>query len=194
MVLQELDGDVVIHQVTTPEDTSRWRPGFIGAYQTVFSGFPYFERFYPSEADGIWRKLTSLVDSVVLIASRKESVVGFAAAIPLVHKKDVSHQLTGLVPIAHTIYLAELGVLERHRGKHIGRTLVQERLRLIDRRRYSHVVLRVSGQSNPSSEMYRAMEFEDMGVYHDVRTLRTDGRVRTDRRFFMARVLSQVST
>jgi ribosomal protein S18 acetylase RimI-like enzyme len=54
------------------------------------------------------------------------------------------------------------------------------------------VLLRVSTNNTPSSEMYRAMGFEDMGVYMDVNSMRTDGRVSTDRRFFMSHVLSQV--
>jgi ribosomal protein S18 acetylase RimI-like enzyme len=104
----------------------------------------------------------------------------------------VATELTGLVPIQHTFYLAELGVLEQYRGKGLGRLMVKERVRLIDRDRFSHVVLRVSMNHNPSSELYQAMGFEEMGVHMDVSAMRTDGRVTTDRRMFMSRVLSQV--
>lgn len=193
MVLQTLDDDITVRRLVAPEDVARWRGGFIGAYQTVFSGFPYFERFYPSEAEGVYRKLVSTPDNVTLLATRGETqVVGFGVAIPLRFKIDVAQELTGLVPIHHTFYLAELGVLEQWRGRQVGRTLVRERLRLIDPARWSHVVLRVSTHNAPSSEMYRAMGFEDMGVYQEVSSMRTDGRVRSDRRFFMSRVLSQV--
>ena len=175
------------------DDAQAWRAGFVGAYQSVFSGFPYFERFYPSEAEGVYRKLLKTPGAVVLVATRGVSqVVGFSAAYPLVHKTSVAAELTGLVPIKHTFYLAELGVLEKYRGKGIGACMVKERVRLIDRDRFSHVVLRVSMNNNPSSEMYRAKGFEEMGVHMDVSAMRTDGRVTTDRRMFMSRVLSQV--
>ena len=114
------------------------------------------------------------------------------AAIPLENKKSVATELTGLVPLRHTMYLAELGVLPEYRGRKIGRTLVRERLNLIDRDSYSHVVLRISADNTPSGEMYKALGFTDMGVYMEVKSRRTDGETRADRRQFLSRVLSQV--
>jgi len=193
MVIDELEEGIAIRRLTTPEEVAQWRAGFIGAYQTIFSGFPYFERFYPSEAEGIYRKLTETANNITLVATRGEStVLGFGVGIPLLHKHSVANQLIGLVPINHTYYLAELGVLRKYRGKQIGRTLVRERLRLIDRDRYTHVLLRISCNNTPSSEMYKAMGFEEMGVFMEVSGMRTDGRVTSDRRLFMSRVLSQV--
>jgi len=192
MLITELD-DIAIRRITSDDDAQTWRAGFVGAYQSVFSGFPYFERFYPSEAEGVYRKLLKTPGNIVLVATRGVSqVVGFAAAYPLVHKEAVATQLTGLVPIQHTYYLAELGILEAYRGRGLGARMVKERVRLIDRDRFSHVVLRVSMNHNPSSEMYRALGFEEMGVHMDVSAMRTDGRVTTDRRMFMSKVLSQV--
>ncbi len=191
MVIAELD-DVAIRRITTPEEIARWRAGFIGTYQTVFSSFPYFERFYPSEAEGAYLRLTSVEGNITLLATRGETqVVGFGIAIPLLAKPGVATHLTGLVPPRHTFYLAELGVLEAYRGRRIGRTMVRERLRLIPER-YQHVVLRVSMNHTPSGEMYKAMGFEEMGVYQDVSAMRTDGKVTTDRRMFLSKVLSQV--
>ncbi len=193
MLICELD-DIAIRRITTPEDVQRWRGGFIGAYQTVFSGFPYFERFYPSEAEGIYRKLTRAEGNITLVATRGETqVVAFGVAIPLAAKPAVASHLTGLVPLKHTFYLAELGVLEPYRGRSLGRTLVRERMRIIDADRYSHVVLRVSMNHTPSGEMYKALGFEEMGVYQNVSAMRTDGKVTTDRRMFLSRVLSQVA-
>lgn len=192
MVISELD-DLAVRRIVTTEDVATWRAGFIGAYQTVFSGFPYFERWYPSEAEGVYRKLTATEGNVTLVATRGESqVVGFGVGIGLADKPAVATHLAGLVPVKHTFYLAELGVLDQWRGRGVGRTLVRERLRLIDPDRYSHVVLRVSMNHSPSSEMYKAMGFEEMGVYMDVSAMRVDGRVTTDRRMFLSKLLSQV--
>ena len=116
----------------------------------MFSGFPYFERFYPSEAEGIFRSLVNTDDSIVLVATRGETqVVGFGASIPLPAKPAVAAHLHGLVPVKHTFYLAELGVLEPYRSRKLGRIMVRERLKLIDEARYSHVVLRVSMNHTP---------------------------------------------
>ena len=157
------------------------------------AGFPYFERIYPSEAEGIYHGLLRTPENIVLLATRGETqVVGLAAAIPLTTKPGVATHLTGLVPLKHTFYMAELGVLEPFRSRAIGRRMVHERLNLIDAERYSHVVLRVSMNHTPSGEMYKAMGFEEMGVYQDVSAMRTDGRVTTDRRMFLSRLLSQL--
>lgn len=191
MIVAELEQNTVIHRLVTPEDVARWRASFIGIYQTVFSGFPYHERYFPSEAEGIYRKLTSTPDNIFLVAAQGDTIGGFGVAIPLRFKKDVATQLTGLVPIPHAFYLAELGVHEAFRGRGLGRELIRERIRLIDMNRWSHIVLRVSTQNTPISELYRDMGFEDMGVYQEISSMRTDGKVRSDRRFFMSRVLTK---
>lgn len=192
MLIAEI-GDLAVRRIVSPNDVAQWRAGFIGAYQTIFSGFPYFERWYPSEAEGVYRRLTALEGNVTLVATRGDTqVVGFGVGIPILGNRAVATHLTGLVPLKHTFYLAELGVLEEWRGRGVGRTLVQERLKLVDARRYSHVVLRVSMNHSPSSEMYKVMGFEEMGVSMDVSAMRTDGKVTTDRRMFLSKLWSQV--
>ena len=191
MIVRELDDGIVIRRVT--DDADDWRAAFIGAYQTIFSGPPYHERYYPSEAEGVYRTLTTAPGNITLLATRGlTSVVGFGVAIPLVSKPPVAVELTGLVPIKHTMYLAELGVMESHRSLGLGKILVQERLNAMDRNNFSHVVLRVSAGENPSYRLYKDLGFEEMGVYTEVSSMRIDGRVKTDRRLFLSKVLSQV--
>ncbi len=185
--------DVTIRSIDTDDDAAAWRAGFVGCYQSVFSGYPYFERFYPSEAEGVYRRLLATPGRILLVATRGVSqVVGFGAAIPLEHKPSVAAELTGLVPIKHTYYLAELGVIEQYRGHGLGQQLIRERIHRMNSERFSHVVLRVAMNHNPSRELYEKLGFEEMGVYMDVSAMRTDGKVTTDRRQFMSRMLSQV--
>jgi ribosomal protein S18 acetylase RimI-like enzyme len=187
------DEDIEILRITSQDEATRWRAGFIGAYQTVFSDDPYFERIQPSEAEGVWKKLTSTAGNITLLAVRqKAQVIAFAIAIPLRHKPDVMRQLTGLVPVPNSYYLAELGVLHDFRTLGLGRSLIRHRLDLIDKNTYSHVILRVAASRNKSYDLYRSMGFEDMGVYMEVPAVRIDGRVTTDRRLFLCCVISQV--
>lgn len=189
-------GEVRIIRVTSVSDASRWRPSFIGAYQTIFGGAPYFERFSPAEADGVYRKLTGTPGNITLLATVGSRVVGFGIAIPLQYKADVARQLTGLVPLERTMYLAELGVLEEYRRQGLGRVLIRERVKLVDPARYGQVVLRVSASRNVSYNQYIKMGFVDMGVYMEVKALRTSGQVTTDRRLFLHQPLTvpEVST
>lgn len=185
--------EIDLLRVQDAEEANRWRAGFIGAYQAIFSDEPYYERIFPSEAEGVYRKLTGTPENVTLLAVRHQTqVVAFGSAFPLKYKTDVSRQLAGLVPGPNTFYFAELGVLHDFRAIGLGRALIRERLRLIDGETYTHGVLRVGASRNATYDMYRTMGFEDMGVYMEVPAMRIDGRVTTDRRLFMCCVISQV--
>ena len=193
MVLIEREDGLQIRRISSDDEIEEWRGAFIGAYQTVFSGPPYRERFSPSDAGGVYRRLTRTRGHITLLAvNPKHMVVGFGVAIPLGAKSSVSRELTGLVTLEDTMYLAELGVLPQHRGSGLGRTLVQARLALIDNSRYQNVCLRVAAERNASYNMYVGMGFTDMGVYMEVSAPRTNGTVRTDRRLFLHARLSSL--
>lgn len=188
-LLERPDG-VRIIQLMHPEQAAPYRASFVGAYQTIFAEPPYSERFTPEEAASVLVSTLQIPENLTLLAVQGESkVVGFGLAIPLRARRDIIRELQGLVPVRHSYYLAELGVLESHRGSGLGRRLVQMRLDRIDQRRYTHAVLRTSAVRNASYEMYMRLGFDDMGVYMEVPSLRLDGREITDRRLFLSRVL-----
>lgn len=183
---------VDIHRLTTVAELESWRSGFVDAYQTIFREPPYEEVFSAAEADAIYSRLTSTPGVIALIAAEGPKLVGFGIAVPLRSCPAEARLLSGLLPVKHTIYLAELGVMPGHQGRKLGRTLVKARLQLIDRTLYSHVVLRVVEGRTKSFEMYRNLHFTDMGVSMTVRRERIDGQEHGDVRHFMSRVLSQV--
>ena len=180
-------------EVRTDADRARWRPGFIGAYQTIFARAPYFERFTPADAEGVWRRLTSVPENITMIAAAGgDRVAGFGIAIPLRFQRDVSRELSGLISDAHTFYLAELGVLPEYRRHGLGKDLLRARLQRIDPNRYHAVVLRASASRAGDYSLYKALGFEEMGVTTDVPNMRVDGRVTSDRRVFLHCVISQI--
>jgi GNAT superfamily N-acetyltransferase len=189
-LLRERPDGVRIIRVRNNEEALPYRAAFAGAYQDIFSDPPYNERFFPSEAEGIFRNFLDTPDNITILAVRGMSqVVGFGIAVPAIHKADVTRALHGLIPLPATFYLAELGVLSSWRRSGLGRELIAMRLALIDRARYHNVVLRTSAVRNSSYDMYLSMGFEDMGVYMEVPARRVDGAVSTDRRLFLCRVL-----
>jgi len=193
MLIRRLDEAVRIERVTTREEAARWRPPFVSIYPGIFATAPYHEDISVEQATSRFDFLTAAKGHITLLGvNAADQLVGFGIALPLSETKLVAQALAGLVPHKHTFYLAELGVLPEYRHHGLGRSLVQERMKLIDPRKYSHVVLRVAAEKNPSYDMYLSMGFEDMGVYMDVSAKRTDGTVSTDKRLFLARVLSQV--
>ena len=84
--------------------------------------------------------------------------MGFGIGAPASSKPDIARDLRGLLPVPHTYYLAELGVLESARGDGLGKTLVAQRLELIDHQKFTHVVLRVSAIRNLSYDMYMVLQ------------------------------------
>jgi len=193
MLLSRFDDDIRIEHLQTPEELARWRQGFIDAYRVIFRAHPYYEDISEEQAAYSWDYLTSSAGHITLLAlTDKDEVAGFGIAVPLSATRLVAAQLAGLVPHKYTYYLAELGVVEPYRGRGLGRALIQERIKLMDPKLFSHVVLRVSAKRHASADLYESMGFVDMGVYMDVSNPRVDGTVSRDRRLFLSKVLSLV--
>jgi len=114
-------------------------------------------------------------------------VVGFGLALPVMSRPDVTRELRGLLPVRRSMYMSELGVLPRYRGSGLGRLLVQLRIDLVDKQRFDHVALRTSASRDGAYNMFMQLGFEDMGVYMEVRSRRTEGNVSTDRRLFLCK-------
>jgi ribosomal protein S18 acetylase RimI-like enzyme len=188
MLIRQLDDDLRIERVLGREAAARWRDAFTSIYPGIFSTAPYFEDISVEQATSRWDFLTAAKGHITLLAlTGSDRLVGFGIALPVSETQLVATALAGLVPHKHT-----LGVLPEDRDRGLGRTLVQERMKLIDPKKYSHVVLRVTAEKNTSYDLYQSMGFEDMGVYMDVSAKRTDGTIGTDKRLFLSRVLSQV--
>ena len=190
VVLSERPDGIRIIRVQTLDEGLPYRTSFAGAYQDVFSESPYMERFRPSEAMGVLRHALEVPENITLLAVKGRSrVVGFGIGVPASGENGIRRAIMGLLPAHQSWYLSELGVLSAFRGCGLGRELIRHRLQLIDREKYSHVVLRVSSARDHVYEMYLRLGFEDTGCYTEVASRRLSGRVATDRRVFLAKVL-----
>ena len=184
--------EIRICHIQSPTEALLYRASFVGAYQTVFSQPPYSERFYPDEAQSVLQRMLETPNQITLLAvSGRSTVVGFGMGVPLVSRPDVSRHMHGLLPVDHTFYLAELGVLPAYRGNGLGRELVRKRLEMVNTDRFSHAVLRTSVSRDAAQNLYLELGFEDIGVYMEVRSRRIDGSVRSDRRLFLSKVLTR---
>lgn len=181
--------DIDIIRLHDEQEAAVYRPSFVGAYQTIFSEPPYSELFYPYEAEGVLARTLQTPDHIALLAVRGITVVGFGFAVPLAHRKDVAREVQGLLPIQPTYYLSELGMLNKVRGLGLGGELIRLRLEMINRAKYSHVLLRTSATRHAGYDMYLKRGFQDIGVYMEVHSRRIDGQVTTDRRLFLSQVL-----
>jgi GNAT superfamily N-acetyltransferase len=189
-LIAEREDGLKVLRVSTMSDAEPWRAAFAGAYQAIWSEPPYEEEFTPDEADAVLARTLEIADNITLLAVRAGGLVaGFAFAYPVTARPDVVREIRGLLPIERTAYFAELGVMERWRGKGLGQALIRHRVDLLDPRRWTHAVMRTSATRNAAYDMYKDLGFEDTGVYMEVPSRRIGGRTRTDRRLFMAKVL-----
>ena len=190
MLLLKRDDEIRIIQVNSESTILPYRASFAGAYQTIYSEPPYNERFYPSEAQATLYHNLQIPENITLLAIKGESqVIGFALAVPVVHHPEVTRELRGLLSIKHSFYISELGVLEPYRRKGLAKQFTDLQLKSIPTGKYTQVVLRLSVQQSGALHLYQQFGFEDMGVYSEVSARRTDGMVRTDRRYFLSRLL-----
>ncbi|MEC7984518.1 MAG: GNAT family N-acetyltransferase [Myxococcota bacterium] len=189
MEILESRNGIDIVRLHSSEDAKPYRASFVGSYQTIFADPPYNERFFPSEAEAVIYKNLQTPEHITLLCVQDELVVGFGFAVPVHSRSAVIQKLRGLIPVSNSFYLAELGILEQYRRRGLGRALTEHRLRLINAQKYSYAVLRTSVVKDSSYRMFLNMQFEDMGVYTEVSSRRTDGKVRTDRRLYLTRML-----
>jgi len=191
VVLSERPDGIRIIRVESLEEGLQYRTSFAGAYQDIFSEPPYEERFRPSEAMGVLRNCLETPEQITLLAVKGRSrVVGFGIGVPAKSMIGIRRALMGLLPPQQTWYLSELGVLSSYRRCGLGTELIKRRLQLIDRDRYSQAVLRVSSTRDHIYDLYMSLGFEDTGCYMEVASRRLTGRVATDRRVFLSKVLT----
>ena len=190
MILVDRPDGLKIVRITRPEEAIAYRAAFAGCFQDVWSEPPYNQRVYPSEAEGTLLSYLRTPDHITLLVVRGATqVVGFAIGVPAASRPDVVREVRGLVPVADTFFLAELGILESWRGNGIGRQLIDLRASLIDRHRYNQALLRVSTAKNLLYELYRGLGYEDVGLHTEVAAPRIDGSVTTDRRVYLFKSL-----
>lgn len=190
VVLSERPDGIRIIRVSTLDEGMPYRTSFAGAYQDIFSEDPYKERFRPSEAMGVLRHALEVPENITLLAVKGRSrVVGFGIGVPAKAEVGIRRAIMGLLPAQQTWYLSELGVLSGFRKNGLGNELIRRRLQLIDRESYSQAVLRVSSSRDHVFDMYMKLGFEDTGCYMEVASRRLNGRVATDRRVFLSKVL-----
>ncbi len=181
------DDNIEIIRLQSLAGVDRWRTAFAGTYQAVWSDPPYNERFFPDEAEGVLRRAMLYSDNINLLAVKDSGVVaGFGICYPVGANAGIVREIRGILPIEHTFYFADLGVLEAYRGRKLGTQLIDLRLSLIDRSRYHHVLMRISAVRDATYELYRRRGFVDTGVYTEVSTRRNDGMTSTDRRVYLS--------
>ena len=159
-------------------------------YQIVFSTPPYSERFYPNEVRNLVHHHLKGKEQSTLLAVRDNRVIGFGLASPVKNYPDIARRIRGLLPVKQTYYIVDLGVLPDCRRKGLAQRITDQHLLEMNTGRYNYVVLRSSYSEDPAHFLFQKMGFEDMGVYMDIHSRKTDGSTRTDHRMILSKMVN----
>lgn len=166
-------------------------PSLCKTYQIVFSTSPYNERFYPNEVDNLMRRHIEGKDQSTILVVKEQRVIGFGLASPVNNHPDISRRVRGLLPIKQTYYIAEIGILPDCRRKGLGQKILEQHMKNMDPEKFNYIVLRSSISEDPAHFMFQKMGFEDMGVYMDIHSRKTDGATRIDHRALLSRMVNE---
>jgi len=110
----------------------------------------------------------------VLLAIEKDEVLGGLMTCPLKFDKSLPKEIPEKFPIDKCVYLAEMMVAVKKRGKGIGGRLLTEFFATVDRTFYSDAFLRVWKENHIALDLYRKMGFEPVATIEQTK-MKADG-------------------
>ncbi len=93
------------------------------------------------------------------IAFENEKITGTVLLCPLILDKDLPLEISKKFNIKKCIYVAEIMVTENARGKGIGKRLLEEFFKNVDKKRFTYAFIRVWDQNIPAISLYKKMGF-----------------------------------
>lgn len=150
-------------------------------YVLIFNQEPYNEMFTFAAAEHIF--VNAAEKDTVIIALKRDKVIGFLIAGHKVFDPDITSQLHDNGVTESAIYIAELAVAEEFRHQGIGTTLVETFLKSNHR-----VVYLRTGLTNNDKVInwYKnKFGFYQLPITMDVNTMKNSGKYETDTRTFL---------
>ena len=181
----------MVEQVTHPKDleSALGKGGLTSLYKDIFAEAPYFESFTDAAVNGFFEDYRR--DGILLLASNRDGVIGFGAAVPLKSVPDIAEKM-GIPPEyrGNRWYIADLGVKREFRRRDIGKKLTTDTIRGIQALGGKVVDLRTSVNNVIALSLYRQLGFMPIpGVTQEVTGERISGVPKTDTRMFLSKNL-----
>lgn len=91
----------------------------------------------------------------------KDELIGALLATPLTFDDLIPDKIRQNFIIENCVYISEMMVNENARGKGLGKQLLQEFIQTVDKKRFTHVFIRVWVENVPAVTLYRKMGYKD---------------------------------
>lgn len=124
-----------------------------------------------------------LKEGYALIARENKDVIGAILLCPLKFDNALPPEISEKNLVEKCIYIAEMMVAENVRGKGIGKQLLAEFFKTVDKSVYSDAFIRVWDENIPAINLYRKIGFEDYTTIRQTKT-KADG----SGTFFMTKI------
>lgn len=118
---------------------------------------------------------TLLTTGYATIALENEKIIGAILSCPLTFDKLLPEEISSKYPIESSIYIAEMMVTENFRGKGIGKKLLTEFMKIVDKNRFTDAFIRVWDKNIPALALYEKMGFKRIATIEQIKT-KADGK------------------
>jgi ribosomal protein S18 acetylase RimI-like enzyme len=115
-----------------------------------------------------------LKEGYSILAIENNEVLGAVLICPLSLDKSLPLEISRNNSIERSLYVAEMMVNEKIRGRGIGKLLMDEFFKTADKSAYSDVFIRVWDENIPALNLYRKMGFEPVTTIEQTK-MKVDG-------------------
>jgi len=115
-----------------------------------------------------------LKDGYVLFSKNNEDITGAILICPLILDKTLPSEISENYDIEKCLYVAEMMVAEKVRGFGIGKELLTEFFKTVDKLRFTDVFIRVWNENIPALNLYHKIGFEPVATIEQTKK-KTDG-------------------
>jgi len=141
-------------------------------YTEAFSGGISQQWIDNEELDNYIRKLLST--GYALIILENNIIIGAILSCPLTFDTLLPEKISRKYPSESSIYIAEMMVSENFRGQGIGKKLLTEFMKTVDKTLFTDAYIRVWDKNIPALTLYEKTGFKQIATIEQVKT-KADG-------------------
>lgn len=146
-------------QILQPSDYALLRDNMIAMYIDSFTTGEYAQHIDKDEAYSNIDRLMNAGDAV--IAMKADRLIGFSIFTSLQSDEEFPAEGCSKVDVGKSLYIAEVLVDSKHRGKGIA-TMMIDRILKNGAKSYSHAVIRVWQNNKPALLLYQKLGFKQI--------------------------------
>ncbi|MBP9846923.1 MAG: hypothetical protein KBD43_12775 [Saprospiraceae bacterium] len=175
-----------VYKISSEEELKGILDGGLNAlYQEVFADPPYNEKFTSTEVEETFRAYFQSGANIFVVLNSSEKPVAFVTSVPLKSDFGVAIVAGSRVDVERTAYFAEDGVVSDLRQKGVSAAMKSILISACRESGFEALLLRTSAYNyRQISAVNKAGGYTLSGLFQQVTSTRSDGKMTQDTRFF----------